>query len=274
MRRSLPWARAALVGRAGADSACSSEHEIQRIRETYRCYDNDPSVRARRNPSNAGARAIGTELESALRGAIAGLSFPEGGRVCDVGCGSGRMLALIGETLSPCRPRLYGMDILPDRIEVARRQVPDAKLWVQSGEMLPFPDNSVQLLVVATVFSSILESGLAERIAAEMWRVKATGGTIIGYDFRYPNPRNPNTRRMGLRHWHQLFPDALIEARSIILIPPIARRLHRFTDTLYPKLGGISALRAHYLVKISSPIAGQGDIRTKERGPSETGSQL
>lgn len=251
-----------------------SERELQRIRETYRYYDNHPAVRARRNPGNAGARAIGTELESALRGAIAGINFPEGGRVCDIGCGSGKMLALIGEALAPCRPRLYGMDILPDRIEAARCQVPDAQFWVQSGEVLPFPDKSVQLLVVATVFSSILDSGLAERVAAEMWRVKATDGVIIGYDFRYPNPRNRNTRRLGLSHWRRLFPDATIEARSIILIPPVARRLRSFTDTLYPKLGSISVLRTHYLVKISSLAAGHRDIRTKEGESSEAGSQF
>lgn len=253
MKKGVPWVQTSRATDARPAPEGGSERELQRIRATYHYYDTDASVRARRNPSNAGARAIGAELETALRNVVGTLGFPEGGAVCDVGCGRGKMLAVIGSALLPRFPRLYGIDILPDRIQAARRQVPNAQLWVQSGETLPFADNSIDLLVVATVFSSILDSALSKRVAAEMWRVRAEGGTIIGYDFRYPNPMNPHTRRMGRSHWRHLFPEASIETTSIILLPQLARRLHRFTDVLYPKLRSVPVLRTHYLVKISSP---------------------
>lgn len=237
--------------RAKTGHGHGTQSELNRIREAYRYYDTNASVRARHNPDNAGGRAIGAELQLAVVELVRTLEFPAGGSVCDVGCGTGRNLAQVGAVLTRQKPRLYGIDLLPERIEVARKTLPAANLWVQSAERLPFADCSVHLLIVATVFSSLLDREVAANVAAEMWRVMADGGTIVGYDFRYPNVMNRRTRMISLGRWRRLFPAGSIEAQSITLLPQLARRLGAHTQAWYPKLATIPALRTHYLVRIS-----------------------
>lgn len=246
------------------ESVLNSRGELRRIRAVYCHYDIDPKARSRWNPDNPGARAIGAELENGIRDLARASHFPKAGKICEVGCGTGGMLRMLGEALTEEQPYLYGLDILASRIEAARRAIPSAKLWTCSAESIPLPDRSVHLLVVATVFSSILQSDLAHGVAAEMWRVMSDGGSIIGYDVRYPNLMNPHTRRLGLNDWRSLFPAASIQVRSITLIPQLARRLGRLTHIVYPSLAAIPILRTHYLILISRATpARPGDSKAR-----------
>jgi hypothetical protein len=102
-------------------------------------------------------------------------------------------------------------------------------------------------VVFFTVFSSILAKAMAQNIAKEASRVLKPGGAIIWYDLRIRNPRNPHTRPVRKKDIECLFPGFVYQLRAITLLPPLARRLGRFTTRLYPLLAAVPALRTHYV---------------------------
>ncbi|HEX2192744.1 MAG TPA: glycosyltransferase, partial [Acidimicrobiales bacterium] len=99
--------------------------EAARIRSVYRLYDTDVRARAKRSEHNPGVRVIADHRWTAIRRALAGLPAVDRLAVLDVGCGTGDDLGRIGRLWADRGVRLHGIDILPDRIERARRRVPD-----------------------------------------------------------------------------------------------------------------------------------------------------
>jgi ubiquinone/menaquinone biosynthesis C-methylase UbiE len=67
---------------------------------------------------------------------------------------------------------LAGVDVSTQRLEIARRSNP-AISWQELEEdgVLPFEDDSFDLVLQTVVFSSILDAELRDRLAAEMRRV-------------------------------------------------------------------------------------------------------
>ncbi|HEX2647582.1 MAG TPA: class I SAM-dependent methyltransferase, partial [Candidatus Dormibacteraeota bacterium] len=90
--------------------------------------------------------------------------------VLDVGCGGGAELAWFRE-LGASPAALTGVDLLPERIEVARRSFPELNFQQGNAERLPFAAESFDLLVAYTLFSSILDQTMAGNVAAEIVRV-------------------------------------------------------------------------------------------------------
>ena len=120
-------------------------------------------------------------------------------------------------------------------------------LQCANAEQLGFPDTSFDLVLLFTVFSSILNEQMSCNVAYEVSRVLRPGGAVLWYDFRYNNPRNPNVRGMTKRYIETLFPGLHMRLHTITLLPPLARRLGRLTPVLYPVLAAIPPLRTHYL---------------------------
>jgi ubiquinone/menaquinone biosynthesis C-methylase UbiE len=118
---------------------------------------------------------------------------------------------------------------------------------------LKFPDTSFDLVLLFTVFSSILDGQMAHNVACEVTRILQPGGAVLWYDFRYNNPRNPNVRGMTRHHIKILFPGFQMHLRTITLFPLVARRLHCLTPVLYPMLATILPLRTHYLGLLVKP---------------------
>ncbi|MBV9557809.1 MAG: class I SAM-dependent methyltransferase [Pseudolabrys sp.] len=167
-------------------------------------------------------------------------------RVLEIGCGRGAPL------LDWCRwgampSSLHGVDLMEVFVQHARDLVPGAGLLVASGDRLPYRDRSFDVVVQLTVFTSILDARLRRAVAAEMCRVTARGGLILWYDFRYPNPRNPNVRAVRLPELRQLFPGWRADVRSLTLLAPIARSLGRVSFGLCRFLEWLPPLRSHYL---------------------------
>ena len=220
--------------------------ETDRIARAYR--DRDERAAARWDLRNAGNQHILSERRDKTRRLLEREGWlPLGDkRVLDVGSGSGAELAWFGE-LGASESRLVGIDLLPERVELARRSFPQLEFHAGNAEHLPFPDGGFDLVLAFTVFSSVLDPGMAANVASEIRRVMRPGGSLLWYDFRYDSPSNPNVRGVRAARVRALFPDLRGELIGLTLLPPLARRLGPLTPVAYPALAWMPPLRSHLL---------------------------
>jgi ubiquinone/menaquinone biosynthesis C-methylase UbiE len=165
-------------------------------------------------------------------------------RVLDVGCGRGDWLVWL-RGLGVADHNLHGVDLLADRIASAQKAHPTFAFVQANAEEFDGDDASFDLVVCSTLFSSILDPGMATRVARNIDRILAPGGAIIWYDFRYRNPGNPHTRPMTRPRIKALFEALEPDLHSLTLVPPLARRLGPAAGALYPLLAAIPPLRSH-----------------------------
>jgi len=98
------------------------------------------------------------------------LARDAGGRVLEVGCGTGRNLPLY-----PPRGRLVGVDPHPQNVARARRRAPSRPLVQARAEALPFRDGAFEVVVSSLVLCSVDDPS---RALAEIRRVLAPGGEL------------------------------------------------------------------------------------------------
>jgi SAM-dependent methyltransferase len=176
----------------------------------------------------------------------------DGKHILEIGCGYGNVLASLLDW--GAKPQdSYGVDLLPERIELARKTYPDFHFQCLNAEKLGFPSGTFDLVLFFTVYSSILDGNMRERMALEAGRVLKRGGAILWYDFRYDNPANPHVRGVTESDVRHLFPEYTVFLRSVSLLPPLARTLGKFTASTYPLLSRIGFLRTHYLGILMKP---------------------
>lgn len=168
-------------------------------------------------------------------------------KVLEIGCGTGHWLrAFLQWGALP--ENVFGIDLLPGRIEQARKMCPQGvHLQCGSAETTGFPDASFDLVLQSTVFTSILDPGMKQRVAAEMLRVVRPDGFVIWYDFHVNNPRNPDVRGVRKNEIRQLFPGCDIHLRRVTLAPPIGRFVGRYSPFMYMLLSRTRILCTHYL---------------------------
>ena len=168
-------------------------------------------------------------------------------KILEIGCGTGHWLREFIRW--GARPEnLTGVDLLPERIAEARRLCPEGvRLTCGGANDVQAPDASFDLILQATVFTSVLEPRVKQQIAGEMLRLVRPEGTILWYDFRIDNPKNPDVRGVGRAEIRRLFPDCRIELRPITLAPPLARRLAGYSRWLCELLQACPLLCTHYL---------------------------
>jgi SAM-dependent methyltransferase len=179
--------------------------------------------------------------------------FPlNGKRVADIGCGAGNwLLDFVKWGASP--RDICGIDLDETRLEEARTRLPYTDVVCGDASILPWPDTSFDLVTQFTVFTSILDSGMKRRLAAEMLRIVKPSGLILWYDFRVDNPVNRNVRGVSRREIVSLFPDCKITLRSLTLAPPLARRIVPASWTVALLLEKVPFLRTHHLALIRRP---------------------
>lgn len=104
---------------------------------------------------------------------IAELHAKPGGKVLDVGCGTGRLGDYVANLLGP-DSRVLGVDPLPLRIEIAARKNPRFEARVGRAEDLSqFPDSDFDALYANSVFHWVEDKPRALR---EFFRVLKAGG--------------------------------------------------------------------------------------------------
>jgi SAM-dependent methyltransferase len=231
-----------------------SESEVSRIHNVYAARAKRLAGSVTADPANPGNLRFREELRRRLTRVLAE-RFPRPLSACralDVGCGWGGVLGWLHEAGVPAAG-LFGVDLLPASIAVARERFPDFTLRVANAERLEFDDGSFDLVVLCTVFSSIFDQGMAENLAREIDRVLAPGGAVVWYDIRYPNPSNPQVRRITKARVASLFPGYTLELERLTLLPPLARRLGGLTDVAYPVLASIPLLCTHHFGLLRPP---------------------
>jgi SAM-dependent methyltransferase len=225
--------------------AMMPSNELTRIRAVYARRELSSHQRDRSNP---GRQEMLRERDRALTHLLEQrLDLPLSEcRVLDIGCGYGGVLGLLHKN-GAIADNLFGIDLLPNRVQTARETYPDFTFLEGNAERLDFPDGSFDLVLLFTVFSSILDEVTARNMANEIVRVLKRTGAIGWYDIRYPNPWNSSVRAMTKSRIHRLFPDLDLRLQPLSLMPPLAHRLGRLTGRAYPTLSSIRLLRSHYL---------------------------
>lgn len=226
----------------------SNNYEVERLKEVYRHYRESDTVQAQWSSANAGNQAMVRKRMQVLGKILHKAGYLPLGqrRILDIGCGNGKVLSSFSQW-SAKEENLFGVDLLAERVAVAKQQFPAIHFQQANGERLPFPDTSFDLVLLFTVFTSILDDGMAQNVAAEVQRLLKPGGAVVWYDFRVNNPRNPNVRGMTKEAIRRLFPVFEMRLRTVTLLPPLARRLGRATAVLYPVLAMVPLLRTHYV---------------------------
>lgn len=174
---------------------------------------------------------------------------PADWRATEVGCGAGgNLLDLLRLGLRPAH--LTGIELLPERLTAARAALPEGvRLLAGDAAAADIAPSSQDLVLQSTVFSSILDDALQQRVAEAMWTWLKPGGAVVWYDFTVDNPRNPDVRGVPLRRVRELFPQGQLTARRVTLAPPLARTF----PAAYGLLNLVPWLRTHRLVLIDKP---------------------
>jgi ubiquinone/menaquinone biosynthesis C-methylase UbiE len=168
--------------------------------------------------------------------------------ILEFGCGNGGvLLELLAAGANPAR--LHGTDLLATRIEQTHHLLPNLALTCADGRQLPYADNSFDLILQFTVFSSILPRAVCYTVAQEVRRVLRPTGLILWYDF-WLNPKNRATWGIRPQQIRQLFPGCRYSFHRITLAPPLARRVVPLTWTGALLLEKLQFLNTHYLVAI------------------------
>lgn len=170
-------------------------------------------------------------------------------RLLEIGCGSGGVLLDFQKWGVPAN-HCVGIDLLYDRLSMAKKQNPTMKIFNANGATLPFNSEEFDIVLQFTALSSILDSTIRKQVAAEMLRVLRTDGIIIWYDF-WINPTNPQTQGITKREIKNLFGETCDYLfRKITLAPPLAKRMISLSRTAVEVLESIRFLNTHWLVFI------------------------
>lgn len=235
---------ASIENSRGLEEARSEE---TRIRDAY----------ARRSAAryswfDAGQLFIIQQIERRMLALLArhGMAPLQSKNVLEIGCGNGFWLReFIKWGATP--ENLAGVDLLPERIEQARRLSPAGVAFTQGdATRLRFPDASFDIVLQATVLTSILNPALRKEVAAEGMRVLKPDGVFLWYDFRVNNPRNPHVRGIEKGEIRELFPNCRARLERITLAPPVVRVLARHSWIASYLLSAAPWLCSHYLGSI------------------------
>lgn len=221
--------------------------EGARIREAYaRRREGRQDIYSFLNPSHV---LLIQERDSKMLAMLSryGVQSLEEKRILEIGCGTGYLLrAFLQWGAQP--ENLFGIDLLQERIENARKLCPSGvRLDCGNARTLAFPEASFDLVLQSTVFTSILDPGMRQQVAREMLRVLRPGGVALWYDFFVDNPQNPDVRGVRRSEICKLFPGCEIHLRRITLAPPIVRLVGHYSPLVYLLLSRTKILCTHYL---------------------------
>jgi ubiquinone/menaquinone biosynthesis C-methylase UbiE len=152
---------------------------------------------------------------------------------------------------------LSGIDLMPDRVDRARRCMPQADIRVGSASELPWPDDSFDLLSQFTVFMNMFDLELKRAVAREMLRVLKPGGGILWFDIRVNNPRNREIRGIRAAEIRSLFPGCAVQLTPALLAPPLSRLIAGWSWPFAEALQALPFLCTHYAGLVFKPLVAE-----------------
>lgn len=195
------------------------------------------------------------EVERHMLAALrrANIGTLQGKNILEIGCGNGFWLRqFIQWGAEPAK--LTGVELLADRLTQARALTAPAVTFLNANAaQLPLAEQSFDIILQATVFTSILDPALKHSVAAEMLRLLRPGGVILWYDFRVDNPRNRDVRGIERDEMRRLFPGCGLDLTRLTLVPPLVRRLAPYSPAACRLLSRLPWLCCHYLAALRKP---------------------
>lgn len=223
------------------------ESEAQRIRAEYqrRNLEVDRDLYA---PWQPGEIFMIAERERVAAIMLKDLDrFPVAGERClEIGYGK---LGWLGRMVSwgLRESDLHGIELDEERAMVAKGALPNASLRVGNAVDLPWMSSYFRIVIVSTLFSSILDEHVQKVIAREIDRVLMPGGVVLWYDAAVNNPRNKQLKGISRSDIRELFPEYGHHLRSLTLAPPVSRKVAKYSWTAATILSTIPFLRTHLL---------------------------
>lgn len=134
-------------------------------------------------------------------------SLASSGRILDVGCGTGTLLAAIpGDGYEK-----VGVDVSSSMLDRARER--GLRVERAGADALPFEDRSFDLVMTFAVLHHLVEPAVVRAAIAEMCRVTRPGGALIVWDH---NPLNPYWPLLMRRLPQDRGDEKLVPARLVL----------------------------------------------------------
>lgn len=224
--------------------------EVERVRKVYRERDRNGKYRDY-SIFNPFALFIFQQREKAIIKALKshGMIHLSDKEILDVGCGMGDILRqFISYGAKP--EHLHGIDLLPERIKIAKKLSPDIDFQYGNADSLPFKKEYFDIILQFTMFTSILNTEMKKKIAVGLLAALKQNGIILWYDYHISKPSNSDVHGVKKREIKSLFPDCVFNFKRITLAPPITRILAPYSFLSCYLLEKIPFLCTHFLAVI------------------------
>lgn len=160
-------------------------------------------------------------------------------RVLEVGAGSGDN-ALFLKRAGFDWNNIYLNELLSERLNTLKSWFPTDRIFDGDICQIQSPDFEFDLIFQSTVFSSVLEQDLHQRMMTKIKSLLKPGGYFLWYDFIYNNPSNPDVSGIPVKEVQALCEGLeFIASERVTLLPPLGRRVGRLCpifNTLLPFL--------------------------------------
>lgn len=164
-------------------------------------------------------------------------------RCLEIGAGSGKNIPSFAR-LGISTSQVLANELLDDRLAELRQAYPDVETI--AGNALDINVGQFDIIMISTVFSSILDAKFRRTLAKHLVSQLSEDGCIFWYDFSYQNPLNKDVRGIKAAELPNIFDDCNIESSRITLTPPVALLI----GPLYRWLAWVPFLKSHVVAII------------------------